>query len=88
MLSPDFFKINLFILFLAALVARCCVWAFSSCGEWGLLHCGAWASHCSGFPCYGAQTLGAWASVVVVHGISSCGSWSLECRLSSCGTWT
>ena len=31
-------KINLFIyLFLAALGLRCCVWAFSSCGEWGLL---------------------------------------------------
>ena len=32
-----FFLINLFIyLFLAALGLRCCVWAFSSCGE-GLL---------------------------------------------------
>ena len=30
-------KINLFILFLAALGLHCCVWAFSSCGEWGLL---------------------------------------------------
>ena len=25
-------------------------------------------------------------SVVVAHGLSSCGSWALECRLSSCGT--
>ena len=25
------------------------------------------------------------ASVVVVHGLSSCGSWALERRLSSCG---
>ena len=35
-----FFKINLFIclfLFLAVLGLRCCVRAFSSCGEWGLL---------------------------------------------------
>ena len=33
-----FFSINLFIyLFLAALGLRCCVWAFSSCGEQGLL---------------------------------------------------
>ena len=24
-------------LFLAVLGLRCCVWAFSSCGEWGLL---------------------------------------------------
>ena len=35
-----FFKINLFILFYLFLVAlglRCCVWAFSSCGERELL---------------------------------------------------
>ena len=32
-----FFKINLFILFLAALGLCCCVRAFSSCGERGLL---------------------------------------------------
>ena len=25
-----------------------------------------------------------WASVVVAHGLSSCGSWALERRLSSC----
>ena len=31
--------------------------------------------------------LGARASVVVVHGLSSCGLWGLERRLSSCGTW-
>ena len=30
---------------------------------------------------------GTWASVVVVRGLSICGSWALECRLSSCGTW-
>ena len=29
--------IYLFVCFLAALGLRCCVWAFSSCGEWGLL---------------------------------------------------
>ena len=27
----------LFFFFLAVLGLRCCVWAFSSCGEWGLL---------------------------------------------------
>ena len=27
-----------------------------------------------------------WASVVAAHGLSSCGSRALECRLSSCGT--
>ena len=52
------------------------------------LHCSAQASHCSGFSCCRAWTLGAWASVVVACGLSSCGSWALECRLSSCGAWT
>ena len=50
------------------------------------LRCGARASHCSGFSCCRAQALGAQASVVVVRGLSSCGSWALECRLSTCGT--
>ena len=39
-LSQWFFFINLFYfiyLFLAALGLRCCMQAFSSCGEWGLL---------------------------------------------------
>ena len=27
----------LFIYFLAALILRCCAWAFSSCDKWGLL---------------------------------------------------
>ena len=36
--------------------------------------CGARASHCSGFSCCGAQALGARASVVVAHGLSSCGA--------------
>ena len=51
--------------------------AFSSCGER--------ASHCAGFSCCGAQALGAPASVVVAHGLSSCGTRALERRLSSCG---
>ena len=46
-----------------------------------------WASHCSGFSCYGARALGVQASVVVVHGLRSCGSWALEPKLSSCGAW-
>ena len=49
------------------------------------LRCGARASHCGGFSCCGAQALGARASVVVAHGLSSCGSRALERRLSSCG---
>ena len=35
---------------------------------------GAHASLCGGFPCCGAQALGAWASVVAAHGLSSCGA--------------
>ena len=35
-----------------------------------ILRSGARASHCGGFSCYRAQTLGAWASVVVVYGHS------------------
>ena len=74
-------------LFLAALGLQCCARAFSSCSERGAtLHCGAWASHCGGFSCCGAQALGAWASVVVARGLSSCGSRALECRLSSFGS--
>ena len=50
--------------------------------SWAALGCGAWASLCGGFSCCGAQ---AWASVVVAHGLSSCGLRALERRLSSCG---
>ena len=50
------------------------------------LRCGVWASHCSGFSCCGAQALGAWASVVAAHRLSSCGLRALERRLSSCGS--
>ena len=37
------------------------------------LCCGAWASHYAGLPC-GAWAVGMRASVVVVRGLSSCGS--------------
>ena len=37
-ISDSFYFIYLFVcLFMAALVLRCCAWAFSSCSEWGLL---------------------------------------------------
>ena len=71
----------------AALGLRCCMRAFSSCSELGLLFvavCGlliAVASRC------GAWTLGAWASVVVARGLSSCGLRALESWFSSCGAW-
>ena len=83
-----FFFMNLFIYLLAALVLRCCRWAFSSCSERGAtLHCGARASHCGGFSCCGARALGTWASVVVAHGLQRAGSVAVAHRLSSCGTW-
>ena len=50
------------------------------------LRCSTRASHCGGFSCCRAGALGAWASVVVEHGLSSCGLWASERRLSSCGT--
>ena len=51
------------------------------------LGCGVQASHCGGFSCCGAWVSGTRASVAVVQGPSSCGSQSLERRLSSCGAW-
>ena len=47
------------------------------------------ASHCSGFSFSGTQTpedSSLQASVVVARGLNSCGSQTLEHRLSSCGT--
>ena len=41
--------------------------------RWGLC-CSARASHGGGFSCCGAQALGAHVSVVVAHGLSSCGT--------------
>ena len=57
---------------------RCYAQAFSSCGEQGLLFVGL------------RGLLVAVASLVAehglqAHGLSSCGSQALECRLSSCG---
>ena len=52
------------------------------------LRCGAPASHCGGFSCCRARALGTWASVVVAHGLSSCGPRALECMgFSSCSVW-
>ena len=50
------------------------------------LHCSARASQCVGFSC-GLWALGSRASVVVAHGLSSCGSLAVEHLLSSCGAW-
>ena len=71
---------------MAVLGLRSFVRAFSSCGEGGAtLCCVVQASHCSGLSCCKAQALGAWASVVVARGLSSCGPRALEHGLSSCG---
>ena len=80
------FILFIYFLFLATLCLRSCMRAFSSCGEQGLLFVAvrrlliAVASLCCG-----AWPLGTRASVVVAHGLSSCGLWTLEHRLSSCG---
>ena len=72
MCRDTFFFFNLFIL--AALGLCCCTWVFSSYCKRGLVFiavCGLLivvASRC------GARALGAWASVVVAHGLSSCGA--------------
>ena len=80
--------LNFNYLFLAALGLRCCAWAFSSSGKLGLLFVVVRVLLIAvAFSCFGAQALGVWASVVVAHGLSSCGSQALEHRLSSCGSW-
>ena len=77
----------IYLLFLAALGLCCCMPAFLWLQRVGAtLHCGSRASHCGGFSCCRVWALGARASVVVACGLSSCGSWALERRLSSCGT--
>ena len=88
MVIPNFFKINLFSLFIYlwlrwVFVAVCGLSLVAVSGV--TLCCGAQASHSGGFSCCGARALGARASVVVAHGLSSCGSQALEHRLSSCG---
>ena len=84
----NLFKIYLFILFIYFWLP----WVFVAvCGlsvvavSRATLCCSARASHCNGFSCCGARALGAWASIVVAHGLSSCGSRALERTLSSCG---
>ena len=68
---PFSFYFLFIYLFLAALGLRCCMQAFSSCGERGLLFVvvhGLLIAVAS--LCCGARALGAWASVVVACGLS------------------
>ena len=60
------YLINLF-LFLAALGLRCCVQAFSSCGERGLLFVEVRRLLIAVASCCRARALGTGASVVVVR---------------------
>ena len=86
-----FFLINLFILFIYYFWL---CWVFVAArglslvaASGGYFRCSARASHCGGFSCCGARALSARVSVVVAHGLSSCGSRAPERRLSSCGAW-
>ena len=82
-----FLRIFFIYLFLAALGLCCCTWAFSSCGERGLLFVAVRRLPFAVVSlCCGAQAPGVRASVVVAHGLSSCGSRAPERRLSSCGS--
>ena len=85
----NFLKIYLFYLFIFGCVrsSLLCTGFLQLWHAGATLRCGARASHCGGFSCCGARALGLRASVVTAHGLSSCGSRTLECRLSSCGTW-
>ena len=53
-----------------------------------ILRCGARASHYSGFSCCRARALGTQASMGAVFRLCTCGSWALECRMSSCSAQT
>ena len=83
-----FFKIYLFYLFIFGCVGSSllCVGFLQWRRAGATLCCSTWASHCGGFSCCRARALGARASVVVAHRLSSCGLRALERRLSSCGT--
>ena len=72
---------------MAVLGLRCCEQAFSSCGEQGLLFIAVRGLLIMVVSRCGTRALGARASVVVAHGLSSCGSQAVEHRLSSCGAW-
>ena len=88
--SSHFFNVFLIIKFIYLCIFGCIESSLLCTGILQLqraeatLRCGARAS-CGGFSCCGAWALGTQASVVVACRLSSCGSWALERRLSSCG---
>ena len=63
-------------IFLVALGLCCCVQTFSSCGEWGLLSVAVcWLLIAVASL---VKLLGAGATVIAAHGLSSCGSRALK----------
>ena len=60
---------------------HCFVRSFSRCGQWGLLFYSS--LQCVGFSLLWLLLLRSMGSKRA--GFRSCGSWALECRLSSCG---
>ena len=74
-------------LFFAFLGCCCFVHVSSNCSEWELPSSCAQASDCSGFFRCRAQAVGAQASGVAAHSLTSCGSGALEhMGFSSCST--
>ena len=81
-LKNKFIYLFIYLLFLAALGLRCCVRAFSSCGEGGLLFVAVRGLLITvAFLCCGARALGARSSVVVAHGLQ----WLWRTGFSGCG---
>ena len=74
-LSFNFPFYNSVYFFMAVLGLGCYV-GFSLVERGLLFSCCAQASHCDGFPCCGAWTLGTWVSAVAAHRTSDCGTWA------------
>ena len=74
---------NLLFILLTALGLLCFVLTFFSCSKQGYQLCELLIEVDSLIAEHRSQVQ--WASVVVAHRYSSCGSWALEHRLSSCG---
>ena len=72
---------------MAALGLCCYSRAFCSGDERGLLFLAVRGLLIAVASLVEEKPLGVRASVVVAHGLSSCGSQALERRLSSCGAW-
>ena len=84
--SAFFFIYNFIYLFLAVLGLSFCMHTFPQLQQAGVtLCCGSRASHCGGFSCCGAWTLGHMGSVVVIPRLQSMGSTVVVHRFS-CST--